>query len=134
MLFLILLWMIFNHVIDDYFLQGILATLKQKEYWISESLKNGENFDKSIYKYDYLMALFMHSFSWTFMIMIPLIIGLDFVNVNMSIFIPIFILNLMIHFFTDNAKANLKVINLCQDQFIHMIQIFTTWLIIIFIY
>lgn len=133
MSFFILLWMIFNHVIDDYFLQGILATLKQKDYWISESIKKEENFDKSIYKYDYLMALFMHSFSWTFMIMIPLVISLKFVNVNMSIFIPIFVLNLMIHFFTDNAKANLKVINLCQDQFIHMVQIFTTWLIILFI-
>ena len=133
MSFFILLWLIFNHVIDDYFLQGILATLKQKDYWISESIKKEENFDKSIYKYDYLMALFMHSFSWTFMIMIPLVISLKFVNVNMSIFIPIFVLNLMIHFFTDNAKANLKAINLCQDQFIHMVQIFTTWLIILFI-
>lgn len=132
MLFLILLWMIFNHVIDDYFLQGILATLKQKDYWISESIKKEEDFDKSIYKYDYLMALFMHSFSWAFMIMLPLAIYLNF-RMNIAVFISIFILNLIIHFYTDNAKANFKVINLCQDQFIHMIQIFTTWLIILFI-
>ena len=129
--FYILLWMIFNHVIDDYFLQGILATLKQKDYWIGECSKKGELFNKSIYKYDYFAALFMHSFSWTFMIMLPLVIYTKF-TIDPIAVLGVFAINLIIHFVTDHAKANWKVINLCTDQFIHIIQIFATWLVFIF--
>lgn len=52
----ILIFMIFCHIIDDYFLQGILASMKQKVWW-------KENYPDKIYSKDYLMALFMHSFS-----------------------------------------------------------------------
>ena len=123
----ILLWMIFNHVIDDYFLLGILATLKQKDYWKEESQKKHIDFDNSIYKYDYIPALFMHSFSWSFMIMFPLVIYTNF-TINTVPVIGVFLINLIIHFVTDDVKANWKVINLCTDQTIHMIQIFATWL------
>lgn len=52
---LFLLGMIFCHIVDDYYLQGWLASAKQKEWWS----KNAPN---PLYKYDYIMALFMHSF------------------------------------------------------------------------
>jgi hypothetical protein len=29
----LLLLMIFLHIVDDYYLQGILASMKQKEWW-----------------------------------------------------------------------------------------------------
>ena len=44
--YIILITMIFCHIVDDYYSQGILASMKQKEWWI----KNAP--DKQ-YKYDY---------------------------------------------------------------------------------
>lgn len=122
---LLLLFMIFCHIVDDYYLQGWLASAKQKSWW-------KKNYPKPLYKNDYIMALIMHAFSWTFMIHIPIIIYLFYynININIYIFIIIFLLNWIIHAFTDNLKANLLKINLVQDQIIHIIQI----LIIYFIY
>lgn len=113
---LILLSMVFCHIVDDYYLQGWLASAKQKAWW-------EKNSPEPMYRYDYLMALFMHSFSWTFTTMLPL-------TLFGSTFYPmLFIVNVIIHAVTDNAKANLKKINLVQDQIVHMIQIVLTWLI-----
>ena len=64
---LLLFTMIFAHIIDDYCLQGILASMKQKAWW-----KNQEQYNDK-YKYDYIIALAMHSFSWAFMIMCPIL-------------------------------------------------------------
>ena len=61
----VLLWMLFNHVLDDYFLQGCLANMKQRDWWKT-------NYPDNKYKYDYIAALFMHSLSWSFMIMLPI--------------------------------------------------------------
>ena len=63
-LFVVLL-MIFCHIVDDYYLQGWLASAKQKKYW-------KENAPEKLYRYDYIWALIMHSFSWSFMIMLPI--------------------------------------------------------------
>ena len=126
-IYYILLFMIFNHIIADYVLQGILATLKQKDCWKNECMKNCIVFNDSIYKYDYVAALFMHSFCWTFMIMLPLAICTNF-TINTVPVIGVFLINLIIHYVVDDLKANWKVINLCTDQTIHMIQIFVTWL------
>lgn len=121
---MILLVMLFLHIIDDFFIQGMcLSQLKQKSWW----LKQPEY--KELYKYDYLMALLIHSFSWTFMVMLPVAWKL---NWNLSIiFILIFIINLIVHFSIDNLKANKGSINLIVDQFLHLIQIFLTYIIFI---
>ena len=29
-----LLFMVFLHIVDDYYLQGILASMKQKQWWL----------------------------------------------------------------------------------------------------
>ena len=68
----ILIAMIFLHIIDDYKLQGILASMKQKKWW------KEQNDYKSMYKYDYIIALLTHSFSWSFMIMLPIAFALKF--------------------------------------------------------
>lgn len=122
---LLLLVMIFLHIVDDYYLQGWLASAKQKSYW-------EQNAPDKLYKYDYIMALFMHSFSWAFMIMIvpsaySLMATSNISNTSLAIAL-VFLTNLCIHMTTDNAKANLKRINLVQDQLIHLTQIFATWL------
>ena len=121
----ILLCMIFFHIADDYYLQGILASMKQKSWW-----KN--NYPDKLYKYDYLMALFMHSFSWAFMIMLPptvytMIVGATWYPI-------LYVLNLCVHFYVDNLKANKMKINLIQDQCVHMIQIVGTWLLYFYVY
>ena len=122
---LIFISMIFCHIIDDYTLQGILASMKQKQWW-----KN--NAPDNLYKYDYIVALFMHSFSWAFMTMvIPTIytfITESFIGWDILI---LFILNILIHGIVDDLKANKKKINLIHDQSIHIIQIICTWILMI---
>ena len=118
-LFLLLL-MIFCHIVDDYYLQGWLASAKQKKWW-------EENAPQKLYKYDYLWALLMHSFSWSFMIMFPIFFVSNFhVTGTMLSF---FLCNMFIHAFTDNLKANEFKINLWHDQLIHMCQVGVTWLL-----
>ncbi len=119
----VLLWMLFNHVLDDYFLQGILASMKQKKWW-------QENYPDAKYKHDYIMALFMHSLSWSFMIMLPIAAFYSF-NVGFW-FIFAFIMNLALHMYVDNGKANIGIINLIEDQILHIIQIVGTWIHLMF--
>jgi len=119
----ILISMIFCHVVDDYYLQGWLASAKQKKWWI-------ENAPNDLYKNDYLMALFCHSFSWSFMIQLPILIYSFYTHLFIWN-ILLFIINVIIHMFVDNLKANKLKINLIQDQIIHFIQIVVTWFIII---
>ena len=113
----VILCMIFCHIVADYNLQGWLASAKQKSYWE----KNAPN---EMYKHDYICALVMHSFSWTFMIMLPLIYAVGF-KVN-SFLLFLFVSNVLLHAITDDFKANKKVLNLWQDQSIHMYQIVIT--------
>ena len=122
-----LLLMIFLHIIDDYKLQaGVLNSLKQKNWW-----KEQKEY-KELYKYDYIWALIMHSFSWSFMIMLPFAFILNF-NINVA-FVIMFVLNLISHALIDNMKANLHSINLIHDQILHIVQIiFTWWLMIAYI-
>ena len=125
---LLLLTMIFLHIVDDYYLQGWLASAKQKSYW-------EQNAPDELYKHDYIMALFMHSFSWAFMIMVvPSVYTLiNTTNTNnASLMIALFFLiNLCIHMVVDNSKANLKKINLVQDQLCHLVQILITWVVFV---
>ena len=116
---MIFLTMIFLHIVDDYYLQGILAQMKQKKFWKEQA-------PDELYKYDYIWALIMHAFSWTFMIMLPLI----FVSPISLAFYVIFVVNLAIHAYVDNLKANKHKINLWQDQLIHLAQIILTFIIL----
>ena len=116
----ILFVMIFAHIVDDYYLQGILASLKQKTWW-----ENQKSY-KPIYKYDYIVALIMHAFSWSFMISLP-ILYLGFTKwIVFSI-----ILNTIIHGIVDDLKANKGKINLIVDQSIHIVQIIITWILFV---
>ena len=118
---LVLFAMIFCHIVDDYYLQGILANLKQKSWW-----KNQESYNEN-YKYDYIIALIMHSFSWSFMIILPFIL----IGVNQYAIVISIAINTIIHAFIDDLKANKKRINLVQDQAIHILQILLTWFVIV---
>lgn len=121
---LILLAMIFLHIVDDYYLQGILANMKQRAWW-------KENAPDSLYKHDYIVALMEHAFSWTFMIMLPVGIYTIFYDKSIVLIIIMFLINWIIHSIVDHLKANIKVINLMTDQIIHILQIIVTWICII---
>jgi len=118
----IFMLMIFLHIVDDYYLQGLLKNIKQIAWW-------KENAPQELYKNDYVVALLMHSFSWAFMIMLPIALQMSF-KVN-TLFVVIFVLNILIHGVTDHAKANLLKINLITDQSIHIIQIIVTIMLLI---
>ncbi len=118
----IFLLMVFCHIVDDYYLQGWLASAKQKKWW-------QENAPCKLYKYDYIWALIMHSFSWTFMVMLPIAFVLNFEL--STLFIVCFIVNVIVHAVTDNEKANKFTINLWIDQLIHMAQLVITALLLL---
>ena len=109
----IVLCMLFCHVIADYNLQGWLASAKQKSYW-------EKNAPYEMYEHDYICALVMHSFSWTFMIMLPLTYAVGF-KVN-SFLLLLFVSNVLIHAINDELKANKQAINLWYGQLIHICQ------------
>lgn len=117
----IIVAMIFMHIIDDYCLQAsCLCDLKQKSFW-------ERNAPQSMYKYDYIWALLMHAFSWSFMIMLPCAVSLSF-NVGWG-FVFFLIFNTLLHAIIDDVKANKKFINLWIDQICHLVQIVGTFAI-----
>lgn len=119
----ILLWMLFMHIVDDYYLQGWLAKGKQKSWWESQP-----NFNPK-YRYDYIAALLMHAFSWTFSIMLPLAIYNKLYISNL--YMLVFVCNLVIHAIADDLKANKLKTNLVQDQAIHIAQVIITYMIMV---
>lgn len=86
-----------------------------------------ENNPEYLYRYDYLMALAEHAFSWSFMINLPLLITYFILGKSLYILLPSYIINIIIHAYIDNLKANRFKINLILDQLYHMMQIVVTW-------
>lgn len=118
----IFLLMILLHVIDDFVLQPVcLSKLKQKSWWEAQ-----DGF-KSLYKNDYKMALLMHSMSWSVMILLPFIFMFD---INGHVLYTVFAFNTLIHYITDNEKANKGHLNLMVDQTIHLAQIVVSLVIL----
>ena len=115
----ILLFMILFHIIDDFVLQPIsLSNLKQKKWWEKQ-----EGYSDK-YKDDYKVALAIHSISWSIMIHIPLVIM--FPSLGQLALLISFIANAVIHYYSDDLKANKLKINLFEDQMVHFWQICTT--------
>jgi len=122
---LVLLAMLWCHVLDDYVLQGILASLKQRDWWQAQ-LKSGDIGD-TIYRHDYVAALLCHGLSWSCCVHLPLLLagGLrhqGFLALSVA-------LNALVHALVDHAKANWKCINLVQDQCYHVAQIASVLLV-----
>ena len=121
---IILLLMLFLHIVDDYYLQGILAKMKQKSWW-------EENFEScDLFAGDYIVALIEHAFSWTFVTMSPIMTYVLLKNdkVLTYSYLAFFIVNWAIHSYVDNLKCNVKNIGLKADQIIHVFQICVTWI------
>lgn len=118
----VLLSMMFCHIVDDYYLQGKLASFKQKSWW-------QKNAPDQLYKYDYIVALMMHSFSWAFMIMLPIAVCQEF-QIG-AVFMAMFVINTIVHAIVDDLKANKRKINLVTDQLVHVGQIIITFIVFI---
>lgn len=123
----LLIFMIFTHIIDDYYLQGWLASAKTKNWW-------KKNAPDKLYSKDYIMALFCHSLSWSIMIFLPILIYSLYNQIDLNWFYLVLPINLIIHAIIDDLKANKFKINLIIDQSIHFIQIFITWIIFVLFY
>ena len=116
----VFLSMIFLHILDDFHLQGRLIDMKQISWWRKQT-------EDPKYKNDYLVALFIHSFSWSFVISLPILYTINF-EMN-TFFKLIFIENIIIHAYIDDLKANKFKINLVEDQSVHIIQICVLFLL-----
>ena len=115
---LLVFGMIFCHIVDDYYLQGVLASLKQRKWW-----KEQPNYSDK-YADDYIAALLAHAFSWSIMIHIPWFILFYLTSYSIPwIIVVTIMINFTIHAIVDNAKANKYSINLITDQLIHVAQI-----------
>ena len=123
----LLVFMIFAHIVDDYYLQGWLASAKQKKWW-------EKNASDNLYKFDYIMALFCHALSWSIMTFLPILIYSLCNSMTLNWFYLAIPINLTIHAIVDDLKANKLKINLIADQSIHFIQIIITWITFILIY
>ena len=123
----LLIFMIFAHITDDYYLQGWLASAKTKNWW-------KKNAPDKLYSKDYIMALFCHSLSWSIMVFLPILIYSLYNQIDLNWFYLAIPINLIIHAVIDDLKANKFKINLIIDQCIHFMQIFITWLIFVLFY
>ena len=123
----LLIFMIFAHIIDDYYLQGWLASAKTKNWW-------KKNAPDELYSKDYIMALFCHSLSWSIMVFLPILIYSLYNQIDLNWFYLAIPINLIIHAIIDDLKANKFKINLIIDQSIHFIQIAITWVIFVLFY
>ena len=118
MTYFIILAMIFAHIVDDWVLQGKLANFQQRSWWLEVA-------PDELYKHDYIMALVIHSMSWSFMIQLPLAYFHFGFDVSLG-FVIAFVVNAFIHGIVDDLKANRHKLNLITDQLIHLAQIFVT--------
>ena len=119
----ILFLMFFLHIVDDYYLQGILAKMKQKKWW-------KENTNDNRCRYDYIIALLMHAFSWSFLTLMPIVLYLQSLYIWLCVAL---LINTVIHCIVDDLKANKLKINLIADQSIHIIQLIITWIVFVII-
>lgn len=117
----LLLLMLFMHIVDDFYLQSILASMKQKVWW------EGHEWSKNLYKNDYKMALLIHSMSWSIMLLLP---SMFLLNIPSFVLLGMFIINTVIHYIIDDEKANKLRINLMLDQTVHIFQVIVTWIIL----
>lgn len=119
-IFVVFILMLFAHIVDDFYLQGILAKMKQKGWWST-------NASDKLYKYDYIIALIIHALSWAIMITLPILYASAW-NPHWAVYLML-ATNMAIHAVVDDFKANRMKINLITDQSIHLAQIVFTWLV-----
>ena len=127
----IILFCVLGHFLADFTLQGCLAQMKQKQWWIDTiNHYNAEHINKLPYgkfRKDWRAALCAHGLYWALITFLPVIL---FTKTTDAALIGIIFVNAVVHSLIDDLKANLHFINLRQDQTAHFIQIALTLLIV----
>ena len=126
-----MMMMIAIHIFVDFHLQGILADMKQQRWWTrqfkmmaDEAGDRGEQVAVDFRKYDrdYIVALWLHAFEWSFIVCIPLML---FVGINW-VGAVLVLVNTVFHAAIDDLKCNQMDINLIVDQVGHLAQLVFT--------
>lgn len=120
---LLLFSMFWFHVLDEFYMQGILARLKCKRWWVENT--------KEMYHNDWSMALMIHALMWSITLHIPVVTYLYFTNSLDSMYgfiVGTIAINQFIHLVVDDMKCNKYVLNLTQEQLLHIIQIVCTYI------
>lgn len=121
------------HLIADFCMQGVLCDLKQQDWWRKQVEEKWAKYDGDWrrevwrkYRFDYIAGLLCHSVMWTLVSFFPLMFVM-----NPIVFSFLAVLNVAIHAYVDDLKANHIVsrINLCYDQLIHLGQVVATVLL-----
>ena len=122
---ILLIAMLYCHILDDFCLQGILASLKQKSWW--EDICSVE----PRFRNDYKAALIIQSFLWCFFIHIPLILHIRYCGwtYNEELFLIVFVADWIIHVIIDDFKCNKHKLNLVMSQTVYLIQVIVTWIL-----
>ena len=125
----ILIAMILLHIIEDFHLQGILANMKQKNWW-DKQIVDFPPKKANKYRKDYVISLISHSLENSIFIVLPIIIDQLIytftTNPNNSYFImwiAYILFNTIAHSYVDDLKCNKLKINLITDQLLHFITI-----------
>lgn len=119
--FLLLIAMIWCHLDNDFRKQGILASMKQKSWWEQQEGYN------DTYEFDYIAALWAHAIWWGIELHIPVIAYIwykgQLTPAHIGLLVFVMVVQIATHKIIDDAKANLKLINLMIDQSLHAFQI-----------
>lgn len=126
---LIIILTILAHIIEDFHLQGIMASMKQKSWWYDQFAKvSAEQPDRAMpdimrkYDKDYIVVLILHGIEWSICVSLPALILGDPQSGLVSVLIVILAMGIL-HALIDDLKANKQILNLIQDQTFHMLQI-----------
>ena len=140
---IILFVMIFLHIVDDFYLQGVLANMKQKKWWESQIKliakerlgSKPRSYFKHLYQYDWAASLAIHGFSWSFMVNIPslavLLSNKSVANDVVVTYVVMVLGNAALHAYIDDAKCNAFKLSLLEDQILHLCQIIVMWVIFV---
>ena len=119
-----------GHFLADFTLQGCLAQMKQKQWWIDEIRKYNEQHKNKLpymfYHKDWNCALLCHALYWTIITFLPIML---FTNASDYFILWLIITNTLIHAAIDDAKCNACQLNLIHDQCCHAIQIIVSVLV-----
>jgi hypothetical protein len=126
----LLMMMVALHVFADFHLQGILANMKQQRWWekqecefVKEMIDRGaDRVDWVSCEKDYIPALLLHAFEWSFIVCIPLMYFVGFTWQGACLVL----LNAAMHAYVDDLKCNQLQVSLVTDQLCHLVQILCT--------
>ena len=114
----VFVWTLFMHVLDDYGLQGVWHSMKQRTFPGTEAEMEESNIFSAI------PALLCHALSWSFMTMLPIAYYYNF-QVN-TYFVLFFFSNTWWHAIIQHSKPQIKGVNFALEQSFHIIQIIVT--------